>query len=144
MAKVSVKKHIDQDVMTVWNYVSKWDGTSRWIPGVGPVTTEGLGIGATRCAELAPETGFPGMIIERLDALNQEKFSFAYSTVGQSPLPVTNYSAEMKVEASGKGALVTWNSTWEPSGMPEEELQKAFEELYSISLDNVERELLKN
>ena len=141
MAYVSIKKYIGRDVQTVWQYVSEWGGTSRWIPGVGVVSTVGVGVGATRSAELSAETGFPGMITERLDALDENNCSFSYSTVGDNPLPVKEYSAQMTVESSGEGSMVTWRSDWEPHGISEEELKEAFEQLYTISLDNVEREL---
>ena len=141
MAYVSIRKYIGRDVQTVWQYVSEWGGTSRWIPGVGVVSTVGAGVGATRSAELSAETGFPGIITERLDVLDENNCSFRYSTVGENPLPVKEYSAQMTVEPSGEGSIVTWSSDWEPDGISEDELKESFEQLYTISLDNVEREL---
>ena len=143
MAVVEVKKRMAHGATEVWDYISEWGGTSRWIPGVGPVTTVGQGVGAKRSAELAEETGFPGKITERLDSLDETNFTFTYSIQGDNPLPVVDYSAQMKVEADGDGSLIIWSSTWAPNGLSEKELKSAFEQLYSISLDNVEKELEK-
>ena len=40
MAKVSVTKTIRAPKDKVWEMVSEWGGTHKWIPGVGPVTVE--------------------------------------------------------------------------------------------------------
>ncbi len=137
MAKVSVKKVINATAHTVWEYVSYWGGTSEWIPGVGPVTVEGDGVGAIRSADLASETGFPGRISERLESYDNQVMAFSYSVIGDSPIPITDYLASMSVEKlSNNTCEVTWESTWETE-LDESELIAAFEMLYSISLDNV-------
>ena len=137
MAKVSVKKVINATAQTVWEYVSNWGGTNEWIPGVGPVTVEGGGVGATRSADLAPETGFPGRISERLESCDNQVMSFSYSVIGDSPIPITDYLASMSVkQLSNDTCEITWESTWETES-DEPELIAAFEMLYSISLDNV-------
>ena len=137
MAKVGVKKVINATAHTVWEYVSNWGGTSEWIPGVGPVTVEGDGVGAIRSADLAPETGFPGRISERLESYDNQVMTFSYSVIGDSPIPITDYLASMSVEKlSNNTCEVTWGSTWETE-LDESELIAAFEMLYSISLDNV-------
>lgn len=137
MAKVSVKKVINATAHTVWEYISNWGGTNEWIPGVGPVTVEGDGVGAIRSADLASETGFPGRISERLESYDNQVMAFSYSVIGDSPIPITDYLASMSVEKlSNNTCEVTWESTWETE-LDESELIAAFEMLYSISLDNV-------
>ena len=54
MAKVSVKRVIAAPAGRVWEMVSEWGGTHKWIPGVGPVTVEGEGVGSVRSADLDP------------------------------------------------------------------------------------------
>ena len=132
MAKVIVKKIISTSAQTVWEYVSNWGGTNEWIPGVGPVTVEGDGVGAIRRADLSPETGFPGRISERLESYDNQVMSFSYSAI-----PITDYLASMSVEKlSNNTCEVIWESTWKTE-LDESELIAAFEMLYSISLDNV-------
>lgn len=119
--------------------ISEWGGTHKWIPGVGPVTVEGSGVGSTRSADLDPATGFPGRITESLESFNDDAMTFSYKVVGQSPLPIKNYLAAMKIETQTEDACeVTWESTWEVAGeLSEAELVEAFEGLYALSLENV-------
>jgi hypothetical protein len=121
-----------------WDFVSNWGGTDRWIPGVGPVTVEGAGVGSIRSADLAPETGFPGRISERLETFDSEEMSFSYCVVGDNPIPIKNYLAKMSVKAISKDSCeVTWQSTWD-TDLDETELITAFNGLYNLSLDNAE------
>ena len=139
MAKVSVSKTINAPGDKVWAMISEWGGTHKWIPGVGPVSTDGEGVGATRSAELDPATGFAGKITEALTAFDPEAKQFSYQIVGQSPIPIEDYVAEMSVLERGDSSCeVTWQSTWRANGdLSEEELQSAFETLYDLSLENV-------
>ena len=139
MAKVSVSKTINAPAAKVWTMVSEWGGTHKWIPGVGPVSVEGDGVGSVRSAELDPATGFEGRISERLEAFDNSAMHFRYCVVGESPMPISDYVAEMKVVESGDGqSEVTWSSTWEPSGdISEADLLPGFDGLYALALDNV-------
>lgn len=139
MAHVSVSKVIHADVNAVWAMVSEWGGTHKWIPGVGPVSVEGSGVGSIRSADLDPATGFSGRISERLESFDAGTMQFRYAVVGENPIPISGYVAEMKVVDRGNGSCeVTWSSDWEANGeMSEAELLAAFEGLYALSLDNV-------
>ncbi|MGR8949214.1 MAG: SRPBCC family protein [Gammaproteobacteria bacterium] len=139
MANVSVTKTIKAPAAKVWAMVSNWGGTHDWIPGVGPVSVKGEGVGATRSADLDPATGFPGTITETLDAFDEKGMHFRYSIVGDSPIPIKDYVAEMRVtEIDGNTCSVLWQSDWAPSGaLSENELQEAFTGLYELSLENV-------
>ena len=140
MAKVSVTKTIAAPAAKVWKMVSNWGGTHDWIPGVGPVTVSGTDVGATRSAELDPATGFPGLITESLDAFDEPDMYFRYSIVGDSPIPIKNYVAEMRVTAlAGESCEVLWQSEWNAAGeISEDELLEAFNGLYQMALDNVQ------
>lgn len=138
MAEVSVTKTIYAPADKVWEMVSEWGGTHKWIPGVGVVTVEGEGVGSTRSADLDPATGFPGRISERLESLDPDGMHLEYRVVGNSPLPVTDYVAEMSVvRADSETSTVTWSCTWQADGLPEDEIHDLLEGLYNIALDNV-------
>jgi len=139
MARVSVTKTINAPASAVWAMVSEWGGTHKWVPGVGPVSVDGDGVGSIRSADLDAATGFPGRITERLEAFDDTAMHFRYCVVGDSPIPITDYVAEMKVvELDGGSSEVTWSSSWIASGeVGEDELVAAFEGLYGLSLDNV-------
>lgn len=141
MADVSVKKSIRAPAKRVWEMVSEWGGTHKWIPGVGPVTVTGNGVGATRSADLDPATGFPGKITESLNAFDESAMYFQYCISGESPIPIENYVAEMKIDVVADNVCeVTWRSSWSPTGeLSADELVAAFEGLYDISLENVRK-----
>ena len=139
MAHVSVTKSVKAPATKVWAMVSEWGGTHKWIPGVGPVTVEGSGVGSVRSADLDPATGFTGRISERLESYDEHDKVFSYRVIGTSPIPISNYVATMQVVARGDQLTdVTWSCHWDVNGdMTEAELVAAFEGLYAISLDNV-------
>ncbi len=139
MAEVCVTKIVRAPAARVWAMVSEWGGTHKWIPGVGPVSVDGAGVGSVRSADLDPATGFPGRIAERLEAFDAAAMTYRYRVVGTSPIPIEDYVAEMSVRDLGGGASeVTWRSTWQPAGaMSESELLAAFNTLYDVALDNV-------
>ena len=143
MASVSVTKIINATPAAVWAMVSEWGGTHKWIPGVGPVSVDGVGVGSVRSADLDPATGFPGRIAERLDEFDAAGMRFKYRVIGDSPIPISDYVATMAVVAlDANAAEVTWSSTWEPTGeLDEAELVAAFEGLYALALDNVKAAL---
>ena len=139
MANVSVTKSVKAPADKVWAMVSEWGGTHKWIPGVGPVSVEGEGIGSIRSADLDPATGFVGRISERLESFDDKTRSFSYRVIGDSPIPIRDYVAEMTVVERGpEAASVTWSCSWFANGdISEADLITAFEGLYEMSLDNV-------
>ena len=140
MARVSVTKTIAAPSAAVWEMVSEWGGTHKWIPGVGPVSTDGEGVGATRSAELDPSLG-GGRVSERLEHFDGKAMCFRYCLT-EGPLPIRDYVATMEVAAAGDASsTVTWSSTWEPVGVPEAEVREIFESLYRAALENVEKAL---
>ena len=142
MPHVTATKTMPVPASKAWEFVSNWGGTDKWIPGVGPVVVEGSGVGSLRSADLAPETGFPGRISERLETFDLHKMSFSYCVVGDNPIPITNYLARMSVKAISKDSCeVTWDSTWDTE-LDEAELIVAFNGLYNLALDNVEQLML--
>jgi carbon monoxide dehydrogenase subunit G len=139
VANVSVTKSVKASAARVWAMVSEWGGTHKWIPGVGPVTVEGDGVGSTRSADLDPATGFAGRISERLESFDENGMTFSYRVIGDSPIPIRDYVAEMKVVSDGTdSASVTWSCSWFANGdISEADLITAFEGLYEMSLTNV-------
>ena len=139
MANVLVTKSVKAPAAQVWAMVSEWGGTHKWIPGVGPVTVEGEGVGSIRSADLDPATGFGGRISERLESFNDDEMVFSYCVIGKSPIPIRDYVAKMKVVSEGAdSSSVTWSCSWFANGdISEADLITAFEGLYEISLTNV-------
>ncbi len=137
---MTVNKRIAAPSDKVWQMVSEWGGTHKWIPGVGPVRVEGEGVGSVRSAELDPASGFDGTVSEVLEVFDNDAMHFRYRLT-EGPLPVNDYVAEMRVRADGDGAEVTWSSTWEPDGASEEEIHAMLKGLYEAGLENVDKAL---
>lgn len=140
MAKVSVNKRIQASPDKVWEMVSEWGGTHKWIPGVGPVQVEGEGVGSVRSADLDPSLGVEGRVSEVLELFDESAMRFRYRLTA-GPLPVNDYVAEMEVRADGDASVVTWSSTWEPQGAPEQEIHDMLATLYDAALANVDKAL---
>ena len=89
---------------------------------------EGDGVGAERTITLGG-----GRVIERLDEHDSEKLIFGYSILNEdNPLPVSNYSSQVKITANDETACtVTWSGTFEPKGADEAAASKVIRGIYT-------------
>lgn len=145
MGKVSVTQSINAPAQTVWDFVSDFGATDKWIPGVESISVAGNGVGAIRTATLASDSGgISGEIQERLETFDADARIYSYAIIGESPLPVTDYLASMAVTEDTPGSCtVTWTSMWQAVAVPELQIHEMLEGLYSASLTNVERMLAR-
>jgi hypothetical protein len=80
-----------------------------------------------------------GTILEKLEKSEEDGQSYSYSIV-ESPLPVKNYNATIKVsEAEGGGCSIEWSSDFEAQGAPENDAAKAIEGIYQAGFDNLRK-----
>ncbi len=126
MTTVTVSEDINGDAKAVWDTLSDFAG----IQVGGPITsfeTTGEGIGMLRTIGMGG-----GKVIERLDEHDSKAMVFAYSIVNDdSPLPVANYSARVKVSVKGGGTChVDWTGTFEPKNATVEQASKVVEGIY--------------
>jgi Polyketide cyclase / dehydrase and lipid transport len=81
---------------------------------IASVTVSGTGVGSTRAVKLKPETGYPGTVVERIDALIDQRL-FCYSIVGEHPLPLRDYVAVVQFEDLGNGSCrIQYGTNWTP------------------------------
>ena len=125
MAQVEVRDEIDADVTKVWDLVSDFGGVNRISPDIQSCEVEGEGIGAVRTINTN------GIIIqERLEGLDPVARTFSYSML-EGPIPFKKYLANVKLEESGGGRTkINWAGSFEPAGMPEEQLCQLVEGIY--------------
>ena len=77
--------------------------------------------------------------MEKLEKAKEDGQSYSYSIV-ESPLPVANYNATIKVtEAEGGGCTIEWSSEFEAEGAPEIDATEAIEGIYQACFDNLRK-----
>ena len=99
---------------------------------------EGQGVGAVRTIQLSEAAGFPGQVIERLDAAYGERL-FAYSIMGVPSLPIDEYVAVVELSDTADGGChVKWSSNWVTTGgMTEAEMAATLAGLYETLVGNI-------
>ena len=137
MAGAKVSQVIEASAEKVWDLLGDFGGVMRFSAGMESCTVEGEGLGAIRTLRM------PGGIEldERLEALDESARTLSYS-ITRGPLPMKAYYATISVCEEGENACrVDWESTYEPSGVSEEQAQELAEGIYNGSLAAVKKTL---
>jgi len=145
--KVDETIEINAPAAKVWAAISNFQDFG-WHPAVK--STEGKGgndVGATRTLTL--QSG--GQIFETLTKYNAEAMMYAYeiSQVDVKVLPVTNYSANIKVTANGDKSTVEWRGAFyrgyvnndPPPELSDEAAVNAVTGIYKAGLDALKKKL---
>lgn len=128
MASVEMKTTVNSSAEDVWQVVGDFNALDKYVAAVSKSVADGSDVGAQRTLTL--QDG--GQIVERLESIDQEARTLEYSIVS-SPLPVDNYRSKMEVKELGPGQCeVRWSSTFDASGVSEEEAQETIEGVYSM------------
>jgi hypothetical protein len=125
MARVEVRDEIDTDINRVWDLVADFGGVNRISPDIQSCEVEGDGVGAVRTINTN------GILIqERLERLDEESRTFSYSML-EGPIPFKNYLATVTLrEAGPRRTAIQWAGSFEPAGIPEEQLKQLVEGIY--------------
>ncbi len=104
MKHVTRSGTFDADADAVWAAIGDFHALGDWHPAVVKQMAEG----DLRHLEV------PGgaVIVERL--IGQDTRSYAYEIVS-GPLPVSAYRSVISAAPAGKGSVVVWSSTFEPT-----------------------------
>ncbi|MGQ5580824.1 hypothetical protein BIU87_07690 [Streptomyces sp. ZS0098] len=112
----------------VWQLIGGFDSLPDWLPYI-PTSTLSEG---GRVRSLTNEEG--GVIVERLEAFDNQARSYSYSIV-QAPFPVTGYRSTLTVhEKPGGQSRVEWSGTFTPAGTSEQEAIALFHGIYTEGL----------
>jgi len=118
MAGVSIAEPIAAPAARVWDLIRDFGGISDWLPAAEASEADGTGVGAIRKLALAGGARAD----ERLAAFDDAARSYTY-TVIDSTLPMTGYRATIRVaEAGDEACILHWSSTFQPVGVPDEEM----------------------
>ena len=132
MAKASSSVHMEVPVEKMWELIGKFNGLPDWHPAVQK--SELQDGGKTRKLSLVGG----GTIVEQLEKQDDDNYLYSYRIVN-SPLPVANYLAQLKVVRDGNGCNVEWSSEFKPSGASESEAVKAILGVYQAGFDNLKK-----
>ncbi|WP_030490482.1 SRPBCC family protein [Micromonospora chokoriensis] len=113
----------------IWQLIGGFDSLPDWLPYI---PSSALSEGG-RVRTLNSEDG--GVIVERLEAFDNEARSYSYSIL-QAPFPITDYLSTITVhEVPGQdGARVQWSGTFTPVGVSDEEATALFRGIYRDGL----------
>jgi uncharacterized protein YndB with AHSA1/START domain len=136
MAKVSMTTELNVPADEVWKLIGGFNALPDWHPAVTESHTEGEGEGSVRRLSLAGG----GTIVERLERVDDGDRLYSYSII-DSPLPVPNYKATIRVRDKGDGtaATVEWSSEFSPSGASEGEASEAIQGIYDAGFENLKK-----
>lgn len=134
MTNVSMKTNLNVPADKVWEMIGRFNALPDWHPAVESSELEDDG----QSRRLTLVGG--GSILERLEKLDDDGQHYRYSIV-ESPLPVGNYTADLRVKpsADGTSCTVEWSSDFNPVGASVEEASKAIQGVYQAGLDNLQK-----
>lgn len=133
MSNVSVSNRFPVPPEKLWELIGGFNALPQWHPAVQKSELEDGG--SVRRLSLVGG----GEIVERLERMSDEEYAYTYSIV-DSPLPVANYSATIKLQDDGEGGCkVTWSGEFAPEGMPEQDAMKVVEGIYRAGFENLRK-----
>jgi len=136
MAKVSSSTELPVSAKTVWAVIGNFNALPDWHPAVEKSELQKQDGGTVRKLSLVGG----GSIEEKLQQLDDKSRVYTYSILS-GPLPVSNYTATLKVRESdsGKGCTVEWSSEFEAKGAPESDAVAAISGIYEAGFQNLKK-----
>lgn len=133
MAKVTMNTRLTVSPDKVWELIGGFNALPDWHPAVEKSELEEEG--SMRKLSLAGG----GTIIEKLEKVDENERTYTYSIV-DSPLPVANYTATIRVKDDGSGnTTVEWIGEFNPEGATENEAVEVIQGIYQAGLDNLKK-----
>ena len=131
--KIAVKASADK----AWSVIGDFCGIQAWHPAIA--SCEMSKKGDTTFRTLTTRDG--ARIFEQQLSWDDRAHSYSYSII-ESPLPVANYKATMKVDGAGGGnAEIIWIAIFEPKGASEEDAKKVIGGICAAGLDSLKAKL---
>jgi hypothetical protein len=132
----------------VWAIVKDWDGLHTWHPAFSAdVLTRGKNnTPMTVRTVTLKDSG--ASFDETLDEFDAKRMYYNYRIIGDSPLPVTHYTANISVKSGETKAtsILTWQGSFKrktlvdpPPGEDDEGVKKFISGAYRAGLDNVKK-----
>lgn len=135
MSRVVTKKTIKAPAGRVWEIVREFGGLERFIAAVNTTKLEGSGIGMKRTMVMADGN----TIVERLEALDEEKRSLRYSVL-ETKAPIADYIADMIIrDAEGGGCEIEWVSEFSSPEDQRAKTERMVSGLHQMTIRGLDR-----
>jgi hypothetical protein len=133
MAKFSMSADLKTSADSVWKAIGGFNALPDWHPAIEKSELEEEG--QVRRLELAGG----GTVIEKLESKDDGSRTYSYS-ITDSPLPVANYFATIKVTGEGDDCTVEWSGEFDPAaGASMEDATAVVRGVYEIGLENLKK-----
>ncbi len=131
MTKVSMNTNLNVSADEAWRLIGGFNALPDWHPAVekSELTEEGQ----TRTLSISGG----GTIVEKLEKMDDGSRTYTYSIV-DSPLPVANYRATIKVSGEGDDCTIEWSGEFDPVGA-ENEAADVIRGIYQTGFDNLNK-----
>lgn len=133
MAKVDMKIDLNVAPDEVWKLIGGFDTLPDWHPAI-----EKSELGEEGSMRRLSLVG-GGTVVEKLLKLDDKERVYSYSII-DSPLPVANYVATIRVKDDGGGnTTVEWSSEFVAEGAAENEAMDVIAGIYQTGFDNLKK-----
>ncbi len=134
MTKVSMTTRVPVSPEKIWDLIGQFNALPDWHPAVEKSALEEGG----QVRRLSLVGG--GSIVERLEKIDEDEHVYRYSIL-ESPLPVTDYTAELRVrpDKDGDGCTIEWSSEFEPQGASAGDATEVIQGIYQAGFDNLKK-----
>lgn len=136
MAKVNSSTELPVPAQTVWAVIGNFNALPDWHPVVEKSELTKVDGGTVRTLHLMGG----GTIEEKLEQIDDHERLYTYSILS-GPLPVSNYTATLRVREGdgGSGCTVEWSSEFEAEGAPESDAVAAISGVYEAGFENLKK-----
>ena len=132
-ATISRSLEVKAPVSDVWSVIGPFCAIKNWLPPVGQCIEDGK---APPTRILVTKDG-KAAFVEAQTARNDAEHSYSYKFLA-SPLPVSNYTATIKVTAKADGSsVITWSGSYRPDEGKEKAADEALNGVYEAGLAEI-------
>ncbi|GMQ89894.1 MAG: SRPBCC family protein [Gammaproteobacteria bacterium] len=134
MTKVSMTTQVPVSADKIWDLIGQFNALPDWHPAIEKSELEEDG----QVRRLSLVGG--GSIVERLEKIDEDEHLYRYSIL-ESPLPVTDYVAELRVRPGkeGEGCTIEWSSEFDPKGASTADATEVIRGIYQAGFDNLKK-----
>jgi hypothetical protein len=133
VAKIDMKTGLNVAADEVWKLIGGFNTLPDWHPAIEKSELEDEG----NMRRLSLAGG--GTVVEKLVKRDDNERVYTYSII-DSPLPVKNYEATIRVKDDGEGnTTVEWSSEFEAEGAAENEAMDIIAGIYQTGFDNLKK-----